>query len=135
MNMRWPFVSRARLDLALHNLEEMRKRCHAAEDYRDVADNRLAWLCEKYDALLEKYHELAQPKVPEASAPVVIPEPRTPPRAVLAAIKAISPTRDKTYDANWAFWEANQERAELHPDAFAEEIMQGAVYEPVEVDA
>lgn len=64
---------------------------------------------------------------PTAPAPTVeMPEPDVPPDAVMAAIKRISPTKDRTYEANYAYWEANKERAALHPDAFAEEIIAGA---------
>lgn len=118
------FVSEARFRLLQHNMEQLVSQLRADLAQADA----------RYDALLEKYHELAKPKAAETSA-VVIPEPESPPPEVMAAIQAISPTRDKTYDANWAFWERNQARAKLHPDAFAEEIMQGAVYEPAEVDA
>ena len=65
-----------------------------------------------------------------AIAPSVeIPEPDVPPDAVMAAMKSISPIRDKTFEANWRYWEANKERARLHPEAFAEEILQGASFE------
>lgn len=62
----------------------------------------------------------------QASAPLVeMPELDVPPDVVMAAMKRISPTKDKTYEANYAYWENNKERAKAHPDAFAEEIVSG----------
>ena len=92
---------------------------------------------ERFDALLEKYHALAM-RVAQAP-PVMQPptltmgtnavvadlEPDMPPGVVLAAMKRISPTSDKAYEANWRYWEQNKEKAAEHPDAFAEEILAG----------
>lgn len=46
--MNWPFVSRARLDLALHNLQEMRA-LHRAD---------VQWYQARIDDLTDKYHAL-----------------------------------------------------------------------------
>lgn len=102
-------VSDARYELMQHNLEMMRSM---------------------YDALLEKYHALASGQT-IVTVPATVEEPDTPPPAVLAAIQTISPVRDKTYDANWAYWGRNKARAAAHPDAFAEEIIAGVVFEPL----
>ncbi len=95
-------IAEARLDIALHNLEKMR----------------------------DMYHELAlrlaTPAVPVPAVVEAIGDVEVPPDEVMAAMKAISPIRDKTYDANWAYWEANKEKARLHPVAFAAEIIDGA---------
>lgn len=86
---------------------------------------------ERYDALLEKYHALrvGGANAPEAIASVEMPEPEMPPALVLAAMQAISPTRDKAYEANWMYWELHKAQAEAHPEAFAEDIIHGAAYE------
>lgn len=60
---------------------------------------------------------------------VEIPEPDVPPSVVMAAMKRISPMQDKTFEANYGYWEANKERAAEHPEAFADEILEGAVFE------
>ncbi len=67
--------------------------------------------------------------VKQVAATVEIEAPDVPPDAVLAAMKRISPIKDPAYEANWAYWEANKEKARLHPDAFADEILTGAVYD------
>ena len=103
-------VLRAQLDLARHNLAEMRGM---------------------YDTLLAKYEALAHGRLAQPIQPVEAMEPiEYPPDEVMAAMKAISPVRDKTYEANWAYWEANKEKARLHPAAFAAEIAEGITYEP-----
>ena len=56
--MSWPLVSRSRLDLALHNLEEMRALHKADVEYYR---NRLAGLEEKYHALRVAGHEAPPP--------------------------------------------------------------------------
>lgn len=99
-----------------------------------VADARYEGLRVMYDTLADRYHQLALRTWPPnvltqtgtngAVAPVEV-EVEGPPEVVLLAMRAISPTRDKTYDANWAFWERNKERAAAHPEAFAEEILAG----------
>lgn len=53
-----------------------------------------------------------------------------PPDEVLAAMKRISPQQDAAYHANFRFWEANKERARLHPAAFADEILSGETFAP-----
>jgi hypothetical protein len=88
-----------------------------------------------YLDLLEKYHAL---RLGGASAPlplspdVPMDEPDVPPDVVLAAMKAISPVPDKTYEANWQHWERNKAKAGAYPEAFAEEIIQGAVFGGIE---
>jgi hypothetical protein len=132
--VRWPFVSRARYELLEHNAEKMRElnaeRSKADENYCMHWVNRHDALSAKYDALLDRYDSLARLMVnaplPLVHEPVVVePIDEMPPQVVLDAMRTISPVRDKTYDANWAFWEANKERAKEHPDAFAEEILDG----------
>lgn len=85
----------------------------------------------RYDALLEKYHALrittgANPAPAQES--LIPDEPDLPPPEVLEAIQRISPVRDRTYEANWAHWEANKLRAAQDPKDFADEIMLGAVF-------
>ena len=104
-------IAEAKLAMAEHNLAEMRSLYHE---------------------LLERYHALAMrltPAVPTDPAQLTFPEPEGPPDEVLAAIQFISPTRDKTYEANWQYWERNKARAKEHPKAFADEIIKGGVYE------
>lgn len=124
--MKWPWVSRARLDLALHNMEEMRS-LHRS----DVAYYR-GWV-QTQDKQIgywrDLYVEATKPKAPPVPPSIEAVDVDMPPAVVLAAMETISPVRDKAYDANWAYWEKNKARAEAHPDAFAEEIIQGAVYE------
>jgi hypothetical protein len=65
---------------------------------------------------------------PQASASVPLvemPELDVPPDVVMAAMKKISPTKDKTYEANYAYWENNKERAAAFPKEFADEIVSG----------
>ena len=95
----------ARIEMLEHNICEMRKLHH------DLLDR-----------------VLPRDKAFAAAEPVEV---DMPPDEVMAAMKAISPTMDKTYEANWAFWERNKERAKLHPEAFADEIVRGAVWEPM----
>lgn len=58
--MKLPFVSRARLDMALHNLEEMRKLAHAADERAKSWES--LWSAEvlKRDALIEKVFTMKQ---------------------------------------------------------------------------
>lgn len=124
--VRFPFVSAARVDaivagwtMALDMVEQR------ASTWERIASERKAEL----DALLEKYDSLAklmvgaQAHVPEV--PEVEPVDDMPPQVVLDAMRRISPYRDKTYDANWAYWEANKGRAKDHPEDFANEILEG----------
>lgn len=137
--MKLPWVSRR----AFTELEEQYVRllvktgkAETRETDADFWREAYEGLLIRYDALLEKYHALrvAGANPPEPVTPVIaIPEPDIPPNAVMAAIKQISPTRDATYEANWKFWEQNKERAAEHPEAFADEILEGAVFEPREV--
>lgn len=97
-----------------------------------------ATLREMYDSLLAKHHELtmtlAQPA--EVKAPEMAPvETDFPPPQVLAAMRRISPTRDRTFDANWAYWERNKEHAAKDPEAFALDILQGVEYDRPTADA
>lgn len=62
---------------------------------------------------------------PQPVTPSVDPDVDVPPPAVLAAIQTISPTRDATYEANWRHWEKHKAHAAAHPDAFAQEIIDG----------
>jgi hypothetical protein len=62
----------------------------------------------------------------QANAPLVeMPEPDSPPDVVMAAMKQISPTKDRAYEANYAYWENNKERAKAYPAEFADEIIAG----------
>lgn len=134
--MKRPWVSRALLDNVRAELQHERGRVADAHErsgwFIKELGNAVARIDiqdARYDALLEKYHALrvAGANAPEpVPAPVVIPEPDQPPPAVLAAMQRISPVRDKTYEANWVFWELNKDRAAAHPDAFADEIIAGA---------
>ena len=88
-----------------------------------------------YDALLEKYHQLAMPKAQPVVelAPI---ETDFPPPEVLAAMRAISPIRDRTFDANWAYWERNKDHAAKNPEGFAQDILRGVEYDrPKPADA
>lgn len=130
--MRWPWVARARLDLAIHNLAEMRASLHVAE--REASSWRAIYEQERdrHDRTLERCHELAsrQPALaPKAPDPITVEQPDFPPPQVLAAMRRISPVKDKAFDANWAYWERNKEHAAKHPDDFALEILQGVEYD------
>lgn len=143
--MKWPWVSRAAHERALREVDAAWTKL---VDDRRKADNEfvataqrhaseaIAFVRERdarYDALLDKYHALAMPKAsPPAPVEAIpeIPEPDVPPDVVLAAMQQISPVPDKTYEANWAHWDRNKARAKMHPEAFAQEILEGAVFEP-----
>lgn len=129
--MRWPLMSvrvHERCIESYHvDLNAALCRVEAAERREERA---VAYWQQRYDALLDKYHEL---RVKGAEAPIPAPpavdiaEPDQPPDVVLAAMKQISPVRDKTYEANWAHWEQNKERAAAYPKDFADEIILGNV--------
>lgn len=128
--MTWPLVTRAFHEAVERQLNAIIVSAHA--DYnRVVADyNELekAWSA-RHDALLEKYHALkllGATAIPPAE-PIEFDEPDQPPDEVLAAMQAISPVRDKTYDANWLHWERNKDRAKQYPKEFADEILLGSV--------
>ena len=71
------------------------------------------------------------------AAPEMVPVTETdfPPPQVLAAMRRISPNRDRTFDANWAYWERNKEHAAKNPEAFALDILQGIEYDRPTADA
>lgn len=125
--MKWPWVSRAH-----HEAVEIERRMShliaAAQRDADSWHAMADWMRGAYGELLTKYHELAArspalaPKEPE---PVDVPQPDVPPPEVLAAIQQISPIKDKTFDANWAYWERHKEQAAKHPRAFADDILSG----------
>lgn len=133
--MRWPFVSRAAYDFALLQLDAA--RAAGMESTGVWAAEARHWH-ERHDALLEKYHALAKlmvgapPHIPET--PAVEPLDDMPPQVVLDAMRRISPYRDKTYDANWAYWEANKGRAKDHPEDFANEILEGFTEPDIRLD-
>lgn len=95
------------------------------------ASFRQLYLDEKaaHERTQERYHALAMSltaspvRMPFDDGP--IPEPDLPPPVVLAAMQQISPVKDKTYEANYAYWEANKARCTLDPEAFAKEIISG----------
>lgn len=114
--MKWPWVRREELDRVL--------AFQRAATVRAVRAER------RHASLLEKYHELASRSpalAPAAPEPVDVPQPDVPPPAVLEAMQRISPIKDKAFEANWAFWEAHKEQAAQHPDAFAQDILNGVV--------
>lgn len=121
--MKPPFVSRGKYEMAytLHIAvrDQMQQRI-------DMALHNLAEMRKMYDALRAEYHELAsrQPAVTPKSEPVEV-EPDVPPSVVLDAMRQISPTDDNAFRANWAYWEKNKHTAKEHPDAFAAEILKG----------
>lgn len=83
---------------------------------------------ERYHALAMSLTGLTAPLQVVARSgfePVEIPEPDLPPAVVLAAMQQISPIKDKTYEANYAYWEKNKARCTLDPEAFAAEIIEG----------
>jgi hypothetical protein len=142
--VRWPFVSRSTynhqrqafldtLGLAQAIKDGALRERDEAKSHAAMADHNLAEMRKQYHDLLDRYDSLARLMVNAPVAPayftttpaVVEPMGDMPPQVVLDAMRTISPVRDKTYDANWAFWEANKERAKEHPDAFAEEILDG----------
>lgn len=85
-------------------------------------------MCEHMLEKMHEHHRLALTGTVTETKAVVEPiEPDVPPDAVLAAIKAISPVQDPTYEANWRHWERNKERARLNPEGFAKEILEGDV--------
>ena len=94
--------------------------------------------CATLAELLAKQHELiaalAKP-TPEKVEMVPVTETDFPPPQVLAAMRRISPNRDRTFDANWAYWERNKEHAAKNPDAFALDILQGIEYDRPTADA
>lgn len=145
--MKLPWVSRARYELLEHNYEQARvevRRLQTAEAaaYRTGVDGQVSAYQRgveaeraRHDALLDKYHALkllGATATEPAPALVPIDEADVPPDEVLLAMQQISPVRDKTYEANWQHWERNKERARLYPKEFAEEIIQGAVFEIAE---
>lgn len=98
--MNWPLVSRATHEVLV---AELRGQIVAGQNYGLHWANRCAASDARYDALLDKYHALrVAGGNPAEAVPVAVPEPDVPPPEVLAAMQAISPQRDKTYDANWA---------------------------------
>lgn len=127
--MRLPWVSRARYEEKCLSREAWMREAAQRQERIDMAQHNLAEMRRMYDALLAKYHELASRQPHLVTAPalsdVEMPEPDVPPSVVLAAMKQISPIEDATYRANWAYWEKNKERAAAHPDAFADEILKG----------
>lgn len=126
--MNLPFVSRRAHDEAVAQLKARAEQ--RAEDYcADLAERNRRYdiLVAQHRDLLDKYHALRMAGAnPAPVVPALEPiEPDTPPDVVLEAMRTISPTKDKTYEANWAYWEQHKERAAQHPDAFADEILYG----------
>ena len=125
--LKLPFVSRAAYDLAQRAATFAHEEAVAAVERANELKDAVAFERGRYDALLDKYHAL---RMAGASPAPVVPamepiEPDAPPDVVLEAMWTISPTKDKTYEANWLYWEQNKERAAQHPEAFAEEILYG----------
>ena len=127
--MRWPWVSRAYHDRAMDGVRNFHQGLTDAADARcrEMAV-RAEYAEKRFEKLFDAYHALrvSGANAPVVTEPVVIEPPELPPPKVLGAIQFISPVRDKVYDANWAYWEANKERAAQHPDAFALEILNGS---------
>ena len=85
---------------------------------------------QRYDRLQAAFIALSAP-VSVAATEIV--QPDMPPDVVLEAMRRVSPFRDKTFDANWAYWERNKQHAANNPEAFAQEILEGVQYERVPV--
>ena len=144
--MKLPFVSKSRHDRELADVREQsaawqrlydteRRRFEEKlaeaerwEAWYHATEQHLSKLMSHYETVLDKYHALRTQganAVP-ASPPVdAIDPPDVPPDVVMEAMKTISPVKDATYAANWAYWEQNKARAKQHPEAFAEEILYG----------
>lgn len=124
--MRWPWVSRT------HHEAVERQYCQLVEQSRRDADSwrtMADWMRGAYSEILAKYHELTARSpalAPKEAEPVEVPQPDVPPAEVLAAIRQISPIKDKTFEANWAYWERHKAQAAQHPAAFADDILNGA---------
>jgi hypothetical protein len=73
--MRLPFVSRARYELAQHNLEEMRKLAHAAEERAKSYEALFSAEVMKRDALIEKLLTLKQQGYTTATERQTLPAP------------------------------------------------------------
>lgn len=86
---------------------------------------------QRYDRLQAAFIAVQAPAA--TAPPIEVPQPDVPPAVVLDAMRRISPIKDRAFDANWAYWERNKEHAAAHPDAFAEEILEGVQYERVPV--
>ena len=127
----FPWVSRRAHDEAV---AQLKAESASWEAWYHATEQHLANMMRHYESVLDKYHAL---RVQGASvAPPVPPvepvESDTPPDVVLQAMRTISPVKDKTYEANWAYWEQHKERAAQHPEAFAEEILYGtAQWQPL----
>jgi hypothetical protein len=93
----------------------------------NAKDTLIAHLTESLAIERRRVDALMGTTAKQALEVIDLPEPDVPPDEVMAAMKQISPIKDKTYEANYAYWEANKERARLHPEAFAEEIISGGV--------
>ena len=123
--MKIPWVSRRAHDEAV---AQLKAESASWEAWYHATEQHLASVMRHYESVLDKYHALrtagANTPVPTVSAELIEP-PDSPPDVVLAAMRTISPVKDKTYEANWAYWEQHKERAAQHPEAFADEILYG----------
>lgn len=84
---------------------------------------------------MHAHHKLALQSRVAADPAVMEPvEVEVPPDEVMAAMRTISPTDDMTYQANFAYWAKNKERAKAFPKDFAREIIEGVVWEPARTE-
>lgn len=117
--MRWPWVSRARLETAEAYAENAARREQAALAKNDRLIEHLVLLAERMSA----------PAVAPAAEPPARQDFKQPPNALLTAAREVSPTNDRTYDYNLQLiWQHESEWSDQGKvDRLAERIRRGAV--------